>query len=107
VYLSSMMRRRGCGRLIVVAYLLGWALTSAGRSFRRGDCAVVGLRASSGAVSFLARRTLAVPAFGVVEYGAVVAASKVVHDDEPVSAFISEWIVDAAVDPAVHGCWGT
>jgi hypothetical protein len=75
--------------VIVVAYLLGWALTSAGlvissrrlRSRRRPAPHPV-------AVSFLAGAFWPFLLLGVVEYGAVVAASKVVHD-EPVSAFIS------------------
>ncbi len=76
--------------VIVVAYLLGWALTSGGlaissrwlRSGRRPAPNPV-------AVSFLAGALWPFLLLGVVEFGAVVAASKVVNDDEPGIAIIA------------------
>jgi hypothetical protein len=76
--------------VIVVAYLLGWALTSGGLAIlsrwlgsRRGPAP------HPVAVSILAGAVWPFLLLGVVEFGAVVAASKVVHDDEAGMAFIS------------------
>jgi hypothetical protein len=75
--------------VIVVAYLLGWALTSGGLAISRWLSSGRRPAPHPVAVSFLGGALWPFLLLGVVEFGAVVAASKVVKADEPGIAIIA------------------